>query len=143
MYILRRPNMFGTPLKRKREESPVLVRHKTLYLEDGDIVLTAPYGQRRLVFRVDKIFLARHSPIFKDMLAFSPGGDSADMYEGVPRVDLTDRAQDLAVLLGGMYNMTYVVAFYTSRYILADGVFVQVRCCCKSSILTNLPRCWA
>ncbi|KAF7791801.1 hypothetical protein EIP86_002825 [Pleurotus ostreatoroseus] len=106
--------MLGTPqgteraLKRKRESAPSsptgFYQHETLYLEDGDIVLTAPYRKGRLAFRVDKIFLARHSPIFKDMLAFSPGLCAEDMYEGVPRVDLTDDAEDLAILLGRMYN---------------------------------------
>ncbi|KAF7791806.1 hypothetical protein EIP86_002830 [Pleurotus ostreatoroseus] len=97
-------------LKRKRLASwtnePELVRHKTLYIEDGDIVLTAPCtdGHKRLVFRIDKIFLARHSPIFKDMLAFAPGQGSEDAYEGVPRADLPDNAEDLAVLLSIMYN---------------------------------------
>lgn len=99
-------------MKRRRgstcEDSYELVRHGTLYLEDGDIVLTAPSvdGQKRLVFRVDKIFLARHSPIFKDMLAFELGQDAEDVYEGVSRVDLTDNAEDLAILLSGLYNIS-------------------------------------
>ncbi len=102
----------GRPLKRRRgsvsSDPYELVRHETLYLEDGDIVLTAPAagGQQRRVFRVDKIVLARHSPIFKDMLVFEPGQDAEDVYEGVPRVDLTDTAEDLAVLLGGMYDVS-------------------------------------
>ncbi len=83
-------------------------RHETLYFDDGDIVLAAPTRRQpgcTVLFRVDKIFLARHSPIFRDMLSFSPGQGPQNTYDGVPRVDFTDEAQDLQGLLGAMYNV--------------------------------------
>ena len=82
-------------------------RHKKLYFEDGDIVLAAPSPTAPdilILFRVDKILLARHSPIFRDMLSFSAGSGPDDTYDGVPRVNLTDNGDDLAMLLSGMYN---------------------------------------
>lgn len=88
-----------------------LQRHKSLYFDDGDIVLAAPtkgYPDRRTMFRVDKIYLARNSPIFRDMLSFSPGQEPHDTYDCVPRVDLADEAEDLQGLLGAMYNAAYV-----------------------------------
>ena len=87
--------------------SEVLKHSESLFLNDGDIVLAAPSSatpRTWLLFRVDKIFLARHSPIFRDMLSFSSGTGPNDTYEGVPRVNLTDIAEDLELLLAGMYN---------------------------------------
>ena len=86
-----------------------LQRHESLYFDDGDIILTAPIAssteRKTMLFRVDKVFLARHSPVFKDMLSFTPGQDPHDTYDGVPRVDLTDDAKDLHGLLAAMYNV--------------------------------------
>lgn len=86
-----------------------LERHETLFLDDGDIVLAASTTQRperrTILFRVDKIFLSRYSPIFKDMLSFDPGQGPHDTYDGAPRVNLTDGAEDLGSLLGAMYNV--------------------------------------
>ncbi len=85
-----------------------LQRHESLFLPDGDIVLAAPTTRsperRTVLFRVDKIFLSRHSPIFRDMLSFTPGEGPHDVYDDLPRVDLTDAAEDLGSLLAAMYN---------------------------------------
>ncbi|KAF7791802.1 hypothetical protein EIP86_002826 [Pleurotus ostreatoroseus] len=86
-----------------------LQRHPSLYLDDGDIVLaapsTSPAKRQTMLFRVDKVYLARNSPIFKDMFSFSPGQEAQDTYDGVPRVNLTDSAEDLESLLAAMYNI--------------------------------------
>ena len=85
-----------------------LQRHESLYFDDGDIVLTTPIASRlerkSMVFRVDKVFLARHSRVFKDMFSFTPGQDLRDIYDGVPRVDLADDAESMQGLLSAMYN---------------------------------------
>ena len=89
------------------EPEKLVKRHEKLYLEDGDIVLAAPSSTAPdtvTLFRVDKVLLARHSPIFRDMLSFSAGNGPHDTYDGAPRVNLTDNGEDLAVLLSGMYN---------------------------------------
>ena len=85
-----------------------LQRHQSLYFDDGDIVLAAHTKRQpasTVLFRVDKIFLARNSPIFRDMLSFSPGQGPQDTYDGVPRVEFTDEAEDLQGLLGAIYNV--------------------------------------
>ena len=58
-----------------------------------------------MLFRVDKVYLARNSPIFKDMFSFTPGQEAQDTYDSVPRVNLTDSAEDLQSLLAAMYNI--------------------------------------
>ena len=89
------------------QPTPVLRRHPDIYFADGDIVLSAPSHKTVnsvILFRVDTLMLKRHSPIFNDMLQFRPGTTSDEEYDGVPRVHLTDRAEDLATLLSAMYN---------------------------------------
>ena len=90
------------------DEQNVLQRVESLYLEDGDIALSAPSSATpgtSLVFRIDKIFLRRRSAIFRDMLSFSPGNGPNDVYDGVPLVRLADDGEDMARLLGGIYDI--------------------------------------
>ena len=82
-------------------------RHPSLYLEDGDIVISATSKARTYTefYRVDKVFFARHSPVFRDMLSLGDG-DSAcnEQYDGAPKVHLLDDAEDVAGLVGAIYN---------------------------------------
>jgi len=93
----------------------LLEPHPSLYLADGDIVLSAlrsgsttPYW----IFRVDKVYLSRNSPIFADMLSIPQftGEDPEsqteipETYDGVPLVRLPDDAEDIAALLTVLYN---------------------------------------
>ncbi|KAI0341740.1 hypothetical protein BDW22DRAFT_1331839 [Trametopsis cervina] len=84
-------------------------RHPTVYFPDGDIVLCANLkasdGLR--VFRVDRVYLTRNSPVFRDMLSLSSPpahGHHPEVYDGVSVVRLPDDADDLGNLLGLLYN---------------------------------------
>lgn len=91
-------------------------RHPSLYFADGDIVISATSKEKTYAefYRVDKVFLARHSAIFKDMFSIgSAEGSSVDSnsnsevqryYDGVPRVHLYDDAEDVAGFIGALYN---------------------------------------
>ncbi len=89
-------------------------RHPSLYFADGDIVISATSKEKTYTefYRVDKVFLARHSAIFKDMFSIgSAEGGSVDSnaevqqyYDGVPRVHLYDDAEDVAGFIGALYN---------------------------------------
>lgn len=85
-------------------------RHPTIYFADGDIVLcaTAKGSDVLHMFRVDKIYLTRNSPVFREMLSLSsPGGSThgtGEIYDGSPLIRLPDDANDLASLLGLLYN---------------------------------------
>ena len=81
-------------------------RHPSLYLEDGDIVISATSKARTYTefYRVDKVFLGRHSPIFNDMFLVGGSGAYDEQYDGIPRVHLTDDAEDLAGFLSALYN---------------------------------------
>ncbi len=88
--------------------------HPTLYFQNGDIILSAPRSESTAttitwMFRVDKIYLFRSSPIFADMLAMPQPTDNSDgqgneFYDGVPHVRLPDHAEDVAALLTVLYN---------------------------------------
>ena len=78
--------------------APKAIRHPTLYFGDGDIVLAIELRKSSktkkatdTVYRVDKIFLARQSTVFADMLKLppSPSGTN-DEYDGVPMVRLVE-----------------------------------------------------
>lgn len=87
-------------------------RHEPLYFSDGDIVLSAPCDDESTytwLFRIDRIFLARHSPVFRDMLSLPVASDTNEKYDGAPRVRLTDNAWHLAQLLAAIYNPAYVL----------------------------------
>ena len=49
--------------------------------------------------------LAHHSPIFSDMLTL-PNPSVVDAYEGVPTVDMPDKAEDVEDLLKVLYDPT-------------------------------------
>ena len=83
------------------------VRHSTLYLADGDVVLAAPRSATvTVLFRVDKVYLARNSPVFRSMFTLPSDPGINEMYDGVPRVQLVDDADDLARLLAALYDST-------------------------------------
>ena len=81
-------------------------RHPTLYFPDGDFVISATSRDKTYIefYRVDKVFLGRHSPIFNDMFLVGGSGAHDEQYDGIPRVHLTDDAEDLAGFLSALYN---------------------------------------
>ena len=83
------------------------VRHESLYLPDGDVVLAAPQSPTTTVlFRVDKIYLSRNSPAFRSMFSLPSVPCVNELYDGVPKVQLPDDADDLARLLAALYDPT-------------------------------------
>lgn len=87
---------------------PTEERHAALYLPDGDIVISAPKPSTNastlVLFRLDTLVLRCHSSIFKDMLSLPGDQSTNEQYDGVPRVRLTDDADDLAGLFKAMNN---------------------------------------
>ena len=69
-----------------------LVEHETLYFPDGDVALsledTDGDGPFLRMYRVDKIYLTRHSPIFSGLFSL-PSVSHVEIYNGVPIVGLT------------------------------------------------------
>ena len=87
-------------------------RHPTIYFPDGDIVLCASNKASDILrmFRVDKVYLTRNSPVFRDMLSLAspPGhGHQTETYDGAAVVRLPDDAEDLASLLTLLYYTMY------------------------------------
>ena len=77
-----------------------------MYFPDGDFVISATSRGKTFIqlYRVDKVFLARHSPVFKDMLFLGDGDSHNEQYDGAPKVHFLDDAEDVADLIGAMYN---------------------------------------
>ncbi len=86
--------------------------HPTLYFQNSDIALLAPRSgpaTMSWIFRVDKIYLFRSSPVFSDILAMPQPVDQSrdqmnELYDGVPLVRLPDPAEDVAALLTVLYD---------------------------------------
>ena len=86
------------------------VRHPTLYFEDGDIVLSSEATKTQVTtfYRVDKVYLSRQSIIFQEMFMLPMEPSPADMYDGCPWIRMPDSTEDLQMLLGAMYDVSYV-----------------------------------
>lgn len=84
-------------------------KHESLYFADGDLVVAASAAKDNTthLFRVDTGLLRRHSPVFRDMLAFAPG---PEQYDGAPLVRMPDDAEDVAALFGAFYKPGYVAS---------------------------------
>lgn len=91
------------PMNRAEER-----RNSALYFVDGDIVVTAASKNKSYTefYRVDRVFLARHSTIFKDMFVVGKSDLQMERYDGIPKVHLPDDAEDVAGFLSAMYDIT-------------------------------------
>ena len=95
-----------------------VVNHWQHFYDDGNIVLRAqgkiarnPGDEeelRTVLYRVHKSLLTIHSPIFRDMFSASSPSAGDDTYDGVPVVDMPDKAYDIQLLLDSIYAPTYV-----------------------------------
>lgn len=106
--------MLVLPLKRE------CVRHPTFYFPDGDIILAAPTIMSHCshtgphvspvpeqLFRLHRFMLIHHSPVFADIFTLPTPTESTaadELYDGVPIVQMSDRADDLASLLNVLYD---------------------------------------
>ena len=85
-------------------------RHPTWYYSDGDIVLRAQSEKESppstfVLFRVDKLFLSRHSEVFRDMFTVASSNNVEESYDGAPLVQMAgDKAEDLAMLIEVIYD---------------------------------------
>ncbi|GJE95878.1 hypothetical protein PsYK624_120690 [Phanerochaete sordida] len=89
------------------DQNSGLIEHDKLYFADGDVVLSAKNEtlepQATVLFRVDKLFLSRHSEVFHNMFA-DASEFGQETYDGVPLVPMTDRGEDLALLISIIYD---------------------------------------
>lgn len=84
--------------------NPRTVHHPTLWLSDGNIVLTAVSMTTKdtVAFRVHKSVLSRSSTVFNDM--FSLENNEAEKFDGLPLVAMPDDAEDVESLLKALYD---------------------------------------
>ena len=92
--------MKDTSIDQERE----IIRHPTLYLPDGDVVISVESASVQYLFRVDKVFLSRHSKTFAQMFAL-PEPPTGEIHDGVPLIPLYgDDPEGIAGLLTFLYN---------------------------------------
>ena len=108
------PRVFASDVK--------IIKSHSLYFADGDIVLAvecAAEKKRVWLYRVDRIFLARHYMVFADMFKLpSVSPDLRESYDGVPLVRLVgDDVKGAKDVLKFIYNPGYVsiMRFSTCR----------------------------
>ena len=84
------------------DDEETTTRHKTFYLEDGNVEVLCGHT----VFRIHSPVVSFSSPKLRDM--FSPSTLlNAPMPEGCPRIVLKDSPEDFAVLLRMFYTPGY------------------------------------
>ncbi|EED80879.1 predicted protein [Postia placenta Mad-698-R] len=131
------------------------VHHPTLYYEDGNVVLSAQTQDRELhYFRVHQSILCRHSPILADMFSIPPLRVSAsrdtlaEVYDGVPHVQMPDSAEDLASFLHVLYDPlgTAYKRFNPDTPVLVQGTLklaTKYECdALRTRIVENLEADW-
>ncbi|PSR75832.1 hypothetical protein PHLCEN_2v8864 [Hermanssonia centrifuga] len=80
-------------------------RHSTLYLHDGDIILSSPNNDNtNVLFRVHRAILTHHSAVFSSILSIPSPPESNEIYEGAPLIQLTEDANDVEALVNALYN---------------------------------------
>jgi BTB/POZ domain len=87
------------PLKRPRTESQPKPNRSVPWFDDGNIILEAELSQ----FRVYRGILSAHSVIFKDMFDLAQPSEGENM-GSCPVVHLSDRAQDVRIILEVLHN---------------------------------------
>ncbi|KAI0789974.1 hypothetical protein C8Q75DRAFT_806624 [Abortiporus biennis] len=76
-------------------------RSGDFWLDDGNIVLVAEHTS----YKVHRSFLARHSPVFKDILSLPQTGNVGEaQIEGCSVVQLSDSADNIHITLSMLYD---------------------------------------
>ncbi|KAJ7180332.1 hypothetical protein C8R43DRAFT_871141 [Mycena crocata] len=88
---------------------PILdgVRHNSLYLADGNLVIAAPLsdgGSGTMLFRIHQSMLSLQSPVFASMFTLPRPDANRDVYDGVPFVRMPDDSKHIESLLKVLYN---------------------------------------
>ncbi|KAH7905914.1 hypothetical protein BJ138DRAFT_1105594 [Hygrophoropsis aurantiaca] len=83
----------------------LMSHHSSLYLSDGNVVLSAPNSSgHHVLFRVHRSLLAKHSSVLETMFDLPCDASTNETYDEVPLVIMHDSAEDLATLLEIMYG---------------------------------------
>ena len=83
------------------------VNYYTSLAPDGDVILalsSARNPQDKVLYRVDKLILSRHSPTFSGLFSIPYDSAANEEYDGVPVVHLDDHAEDIFALLQWLYD---------------------------------------
>lgn len=86
---------------------PQIIKHNSLYFQDGNIILSVPHENEDEVhlFKCHKSVLAKHSPVFAEMFELAQDGRvEADERDGLPCVTIQDSWRDVESLLNLLYD---------------------------------------
>lgn len=82
------------------EDSEDYTSHRTLYFDDGNIILSCG----RTMFRVHRSLLCKHSPTFRDLLQPPDEDRKPKLLRGCIHIILDDAADDIEALLNVIYE---------------------------------------
>lgn len=90
---------------------PQIIKHKSLYFQDGNIILSVPHENADEVhlFKCHKSVLAKHSLVFADMFELAQDWDESEEHDGAPSVTLPDSWKDVESLLHLLYDPLYAL----------------------------------
>ena len=85
-------------------------QHHKLYFPDGDIVLSAEKSNHtaNVLMRVHTVILGHYSAVFSGLFSLPVSSNANEMYDGLPVVQMTDTAEDLAKFIETLYDPRYV-----------------------------------
>ena len=86
--------------KRPREEPRVYVNHRTLYFDDGNVVLSCG----SILFRVHRSLLSKHSSVFLERFQPPQEDVKPEILNGLPHVVLDDTSEEMEALLNTIYD---------------------------------------
>ncbi|GJE96792.1 hypothetical protein PsYK624_129980 [Phanerochaete sordida] len=80
------------------------LRHRTLYIPSGDIVLRAKDENYAYLYRVHRATLLHYAPKLADVLQSATESDSVEEYDGAPVVDLPESQTEVKAFLEVVYG---------------------------------------
>lgn len=80
------------------------LRHRTLYIASGDVVLRVESKGEVYLFRVHRATLSHHSVIFATIFKGRSEVSSARTYDGAPVVSLQNEPTDVTAFLEVVYG---------------------------------------
>ena len=86
--------------KRLREEPQTYVNHRTLYFDDGNVILSCG----STIFRVHRSLLSKHSSVFRERFQPPQEDVKPKLLHGLPLIILDDTSEEMEALLNTIYD---------------------------------------
>ena len=85
------------------DDGPSVVEDQDMWMDDGNVVISVGDNPAHL-FKCHRSVLSDNSVVFERMLGIPPSTAPEEQYQGLPKVHLTDDADDVRKLLKILHN---------------------------------------